>query len=92
MRVAQGNLNSQYAGEPEIFQWGIALTWKKKGEIDYFTFECQLFLIKKERPVEQITVAMDNSNGDESSFLLLTSSIIACMTFLCGEGRGRDQS
>ena len=92
MRVAQGNLNSQYAGEPEIFQWGIALTWKKKGDIYYFTFKCQLFLIKKERPVEQISIAMDNSNGDESSFLLLTSSIIACMTFLCGEGRGRDQS
>ena len=36
--------------------------------------------------MEQITIAMDNSNGNESSFLQLTSSIIACMTFLCGGG------
>ena len=63
---------------------------EKKGDIYYFTFKCQLFLINKERPVEQITIAMDNSNGNESSFLQLTSSIIACMTFLCGGGRGKD--
>ena len=38
-------------------------------------------------------VAMGNSIGDKGSFLLLTSfSHNACMTFLCGVGRGKDQS
>ena len=46
---------------------------KKKGEIDLFTFKSQLFLIKKDRPVEEIMVAMGNSIGDKGSFLLLTS-------------------
>ena len=60
---------------------------EKKGEIDYFTFKSQLFLNKKERPAEQITVAMDNRNDNDNFFLL-----VSITAFLCGGGRGKDQS
>lgn len=59
---------------------------EKKGEIDYFTFKSQLFLNKKERPAEQITVAMDNRNDNDNFFLL-----VLITAFLCGGGRGKDQ-
>lgn len=58
---------------------------EKKGEIDYFTFKSQLFLNKKERPAEQITVAMDNRNDNKGSFLLLTS-FDHCLPVWRGEG------
>lgn len=65
---------------------------KKKGEIDLFTFKSQLFLIKKDRPVEEIMVSMGNSIGDKGSFLLLNSFSHCLYDLLCGVGRGKDQS
>ena len=61
---------------------------KKKGETDLFTFKSQLFLIKKDRPVEEFMVAMGNSNGDKGSFLLLTSFSHCLYDLLVWSGKG----
>ena len=41
--------------------------------------------------MEQITVAIDNRNGDGLACYCLLILVIACMT-LCRGGRGKDQS
>ena len=61
---------------------------EKKGEIHKSTFKSWLFLFKKERPVEQITVAIDNRNGDGVSLLLLTN-FIHCLYDLVQRGEGK---
>lgn len=61
---------------------------EKKGEIHKSTFKSWLFLFKKERPVEQITVAVDNRNGDGVSLLLLTN-FSHCLYDLVQRGEGK---